>query len=64
MSLAWQTRNETPAVDWTGVDVDSHNAAYQRAKREFVESNGFEPSTGAEHSSIMRRAEAIRRGSL
>lgn len=53
-----------PALDWTQCNLDRNRAAYDQARREFVDWNGFEPSTSAEYSSIFRRQGAIMRGEI
>jgi hypothetical protein len=50
-----------PAVDWSQVDVIKHRNAFTRAKAEFFEAHEYAPTTSAELSSVMRRAEAIRK---
>ena len=53
-----------PALDWTQLDLDRHQAAFAQAKADFVRDHGFTPTTAAELSSVLRRAEAIRKGEL
>lgn len=51
-------------VAWESINIPSHRAAYDEAKRDFIECNERDPQTSADFSAILRRAEAIRRGQL
>lgn len=62
MSVIWG--KDEPAVDWTQTDLIRHQNAFTIAKADFIKLNGFAPTTSAELSSVMRRAEAIRKGEL
>ena len=52
--------DEVP-IDWSQSALDAHTRAYDQAKREFVEQNGPAESL-RDLQTILRRAEAIRRG--
>lgn len=58
MSLVWDSNPFSPEV------IQAHRDAYARARQDFIEANGCEPLSPAEYSSVLRRAEAIRKGEL
>ena len=53
-----------PNPEWNRTALEAHVVAYEKAKADFLRDMEHEPETVEELSSILRRAEGIRKGEI